>query len=222
MGDGVIGEVNATALQDPVNPFWSTFTRVLSAVAPLLVSAAQSAVAETQGDTMFAAPAADVSVSAGVSWDLVNQSAASWADARAGALVTELADETRDAIARAIASWMRDGRPLGELSKAIDAIIDNPVRARLIAATEVTTAFAKGNSAAWQAAGLWGRMWQIVQDGHVCRICEPLHDQVQPFGLPFIHPETGDEIDDPGVDSHPRCRCYLLPVVRMPSDWQGA
>ena len=80
-------------------------------------------------------------------------------------------------------------------------------RARQLAVTEVTRAFAEGNMAAWRAAGvIEKRRWNTNNDELVCPVCGPLAGQVR-----GLDDEFGDGIPLP--PAHPRCRCWITPVV---------
>jgi hypothetical protein len=115
-------------------------------------------------------------------------------------------------------------------------------RARVIAETEVTNAFAKGEVMAWENSDVVvGKEWRTANDERVCPICAPLGgisfgsegaepasiaDQLRRasqagLGDQFTHPGgrsaaggfAGQRFDRP--PAHPNCRCWLVPVTRM-------
>lgn len=109
-----------------------------------------------------------------------------------------------------VASWADTGEPLSALVKDLR---NGPGfgrdRAKLIAATEVTKAYAEGSIISYQRSGLierrpykvpvddthpgcrcylsleddgddnWVYVWNTVTDRRVCNICEPLHGTEQ-------------------------------------------
>jgi hypothetical protein len=79
----------------------------------------------------------------------------------------------------------------------------------MIAVTEVTRSYAEGNQIAWKESGVVeGKEWNTANDEIVarCPICWPLHGVVIPIGEEF---DGGFD----GPPAHPRCRCWITPVV---------
>lgn len=144
----------------------------------------------------------------GIDWDLVNDEAAEWAMRYAALLVTDILGTTRQRIQREVAAFILTSETIGELSRRIQASgIFGESRADMIAVTEVTQAFAQGNMIAWLGSGVvQRRRWNTNNDELVCPVCGPLNQQVAELGQPF---EGG--IDNP--PAHPRCRCWITPVV---------
>jgi SPP1 gp7 family putative phage head morphogenesis protein len=141
-------------------------------------------------------------------WELANNAAAQWALRYGYDLVRGLLDTTRDRLQKEIAEYVQNSQTIGQLVSRIRG--DNlfgEERARMIAVTEVTRAFAAGNMEAWRASGvIEKRQFNVNRDELVCPICGPLNGKV--VGL--------DEEFDEGIDGppvHPRCRCWLSPVV---------
>lgn len=90
-----------------------------------------------------------------VNWGLVNQQAVAWAGQHAGELVRGIEPVTRAAIRDAVSEWAASGAQLSDLAariRGLDAFSE--ARARRIAQTESTNAFAAGNAQAWEAAGV--------------------------------------------------------------------
>jgi hypothetical protein len=92
----------------------------------------------------------------GVNWGLVNRQAADWAEQHAAELVRQVEPATRLALRQAVADWSASGQPLGALAERIRDLSDpvtgqvfGPARARRIAQTESTSAYAAGNVLAW-------------------------------------------------------------------------
>jgi hypothetical protein len=160
-------------------------------------------------------------VSIGVDWGLVNANAVSWARAYGYELVKGITDTTAKFLQTEIADWMQSGQPLDELISRI-APMYGPVRAGMIASTEVTRAFDEGNDLVWKESQVVeASTWRTAEDELVCAICGPLSRlEPVPLGEPFIHPETGDEYMSP--PAHVNCRCGRYPVVKMSKAIEGA
>lgn len=157
-------------------------------------------------------------------WEMVNQAVLDWVEGRFQGLGTAYADtltrllgQTSEAqIRHAIAEWMRTGEPLVALVRALGESVFSPERAKRIAETEVTRAYAEGNMAAWQAAGIiQQRRWETAADERVCPVCGPLQGQERGLNEPF----DGGIMNPP---AHPRCRCWLVPVAGDVSAAAGA
>lgn len=147
----------------------------------------------------------------GVDWGIVNEGAAVFADEYAFSLVTQITDTQRKATQDWVARFYRDGLTLDDLKAGL-AKPYGPVRAELIASTEVTRAAVQGEIGFLQELVASGipvkRDWATSEDEDVCVICVPLgeHDPVG-FTEYFIHPISGTPYDQP--PAHPRCRCWL-------------
>ncbi len=136
----------------------------------------------------------------GVEWGLVNQRAAEWARQYSFDLVTGINDTSRAAIREAVENFFAQQQTIGELRKKLGEIY-SPVRAEMIATTEVTRAAAQGElefQNQLSALGVQTRqVWQTNIDERVCPICQPRHRKPQ-----------GEGWTDP-PPAHVRCRCWL-------------
>lgn len=141
-----------------------------------------------------------------VDYDLLNEAAHNYAAQQTFSLVTGVTDTSRKALQAEFTQWIASGRPLPALTEALTPMF-GPVRADMIAATEITRAYANSNILAWREFGVDAQKWQTAVDDIVCPQCGPLHNQEYPLG---------DVDHTPPI--HPRCRCYLAPVVRVP-EW---
>lgn len=147
-----------------------------------------------------------------VMWDMANEAAARWAIRYGDNLVGALAKTTTPRIQALVADWIQNAEPLSALIRRIkDGPLYSYDRARTIAVTETTRAFAQGNIEAWQASGVVKKHeWVTSNDERVCPICGPLHGRIVAIGEEFA----------PGITAppaHPRCRCGLNPVVDVSS-----
>lgn len=146
----------------------------------------------------------------GIDWALINERVRRWAERYAALLVKGITEVTRDGIRAAISAWMESGGELDELVHAVERFF-SPERARAIAVTEVTRAYAEGNRQTWTAIGADGMMWMTAQDELVCDTCGDLAGQRVGIREQF---HSGDFTGIP--PAHPNCRCYLQPVIERP------
>lgn len=141
-------------------------------------------------------------------WELANNAAAEWALSYGYELVRGLLSTTRKRLQTEIAEYVLNSETIGQLTRRLTAgDVFGESRARMIAVTEVTRAYAEGNRAAWKASGvIEGREWRTNADELVCPVCGPLAGQVAGLDDTF---EGGIA----GPPAHPRCRCWVVPVV---------
>lgn len=142
----------------------------------------------------------------GVDWTLVNQRAVVWAQNYSFELVKKLTQTTQALLRQTVSAYFEQGLTIGDLeSRLMQAF--GPVRAEMIAVTEVTRAASQGEQAV--AAELHDMgidmtpIWQTNNDELVCPLCGPKH--ARPIKDGKFPPE------------HPRCRCwvnYELPKVK--------
>jgi hypothetical protein len=139
-----------------------------------------------------------------VSFDaaVVNAEAIAWAQRYTFDLVRGITDTTRTVLQRATSAFFdTPGMTRAELEALIEPAF-GPVRARMIATTEVTRAYSEATNEdqRWLAeAGIqMRRVWLTLNDELVCPICGPLHDQ----------PEEVWRAQFPGgPPAHVNCRC---------------
>jgi SPP1 gp7 family putative phage head morphogenesis protein len=183
-----------------VRPFQDAIVAQLQAVA---LAGSEFGREQVEGDVFGVRKALEVGM-----WELANNMAADWALSYGYDLVRGIISTTRDRIAREVAEYVRNSETVGTLIQRLSAgNLFSPERARMIAVTEVTRAYAEGNRQAWKASGvIEKRRWRTNADELVCPVCGPLAGQV--VGL--------DEEFDGGISgppAHPRCRCWVTPVV---------
>lgn len=141
-------------------------------------------------------------------WDIANAAVIAWlvGDGTGGGITAYLDTLTNGIMATTIAqasplvaAWAANGQPMSALVSALTQTGFSDTRARRIALTEVTRAYAKGNKEAWIASGVVdGRIWRTSADELVCPVCGPLSGQVRRLDEPFT-----DDIDDP--PAHVQC-----------------
>lgn len=150
----------------------------------------------------------------GISLDygLVNEDAADWARRYTDELLNHLDATSERLVGEALAEWIEQpGAPMGDLVDLLTPrFAGNQARADLIAVTETTRAYANGQKAAFQAAGVTRWRWNTNRDELVCPICAPLNGQVAEIGQAFGE-FRGKFFTEP--PSHPGCRCFVSPAV---------
>lgn len=146
---------------------------------------------------------ADIGV--GVDWGLVNQAVVEWAKGYTFELVKQINGTTRKFLQVEVSEWIESGAPLESLIDGL-APMFGKVRADMIAATEVTRAFAEGNDATWRASGVVEEFDVMTgEDDLVCPIClEKVEQNPWKIGnsegqMPF----------------HVKCRCWKRPIVKV-------
>lgn len=137
---------------------------------------------------------------------LLNEAAYRYAERHTFELVGGITDTSKRALQREFAEWIESGEPLPKLTERIKPLY-GPVRANMIAVTEITRAYADSNVMAWRELGVDAQKWQTTVDEDVCEICAPKHGQEYQLGDPDGTP--------PG---HVNCRCWIQPVIRVP-EW---
>ena len=141
----------------------------------------------------------------GVAWDLVHQAAVDWARQYTFDLVRGINDISRRALQSAVSAYFERGQTIGELEQSISSLY-GPVRASMIAQTEITRASVMGErSIVTELEKVGIRMIPIFatsSDEKVCPICAPLDGK-----------EVTEDLFPP---RHVNCRCWLnheLPKV---------
>lgn len=159
--------------------------------------------------TSLARAAADDAVAhaakVGVGFDIVeiNHAALDWARKYSYELVKGIEKSTRKLIAQATQQFIATPGMTNEQLTSLLEPAYGPVRAQMIAVTEVTRAYSQG-SAIYQdmlkeAGVTMQRVWRTSADERVCPVCGPLEDKPESqWGL------AG------GPPAHPNCRCWTV------------
>lgn len=143
-----------------------------------------------------------------IDWDKINTDAQTWARTYTYDLVKGIVDHERGSVNTqaqqvlqdALAAGWDKGVTVGHLTTAL-APTFGPVRAEMIAVTEITRAAAQGEAAVVErlkATGInMSAFWITERDGNVCPICKPRDRHQQGDGWDELPP------------AHPRCRCSV-------------
>jgi len=144
----------------------------------------------------------------GFDWTLANVDARAWALSYTDDLLLDMANVTQRGVGQAIGRWIDNGEPLPSLIADLQPFF-GPKRAKRIAVTEVTRAYAEGSTQAYIASGVVEmREWATANDEYVCPVCgeNGLSGQQRKLGEPF----SGGIKNPP---AHVNCRCWILPAV---------
>lgn len=135
----------------------------------------------------------------GVDWALVNERAVEWASRYTYDLVQGITRTTRGTLQRTMTDYFNLGLTREDLESRIRPLF-GPVRAEMIAVTEVTRAASEGEQELARELKEQGiemvPIWQTNDDELVCPACGPKHDQ-----------RITDGMFPP---AHPRCRCWVV------------
>jgi len=157
------------------------------------------------------------SIGYGFDWTLSNQHVADWVGSYTSNLYEEINQTTRKKVRTAVQEWVNNGQPLERLNEELAPIFGRQ-RAELIASTEVTRAYAEGNRIAYQDSGVVTRwMWRTANDEKTCPICSPLDGatiRIDGDFSGFVPDEVRRRGTITAPPAHPRCRCWVVPVIR--------
>lgn len=152
----------------------------------------------------------------GFNWEMVNTDALAWLQDYTYLLtyanVYSITATTEAGLRKAIEAFIQSpDMTMNQLSEQVAGLFD-PIRANMIAVTEVTRTFAQANIEAWRSTGvIEKKRWNTANDELVCPICGPLNGQVVGMDESF-----NGTYDSP--PAHPRCRCWVTPVVEAPTE----
>lgn len=161
-------------------------------------------------------------VPVGVDWALVNERAIEWASRYTFELVRGINDTNRNLLQRAISAYFDQGQTIGQLEQRIMGAF-GPVRAEMIAVTEITRAASEGEQQIAKELAQQGiRMvpvWQTNNDELVCPVCGPRHGKEITDGqFPPAHPRCvlpGNQIIIPGTIDAAAKSIYDGPAIEI-------
>ena len=134
----------------------------------------------------------------GVDWALVNEAAVTWANQYTFELVRGITQTNINLLQTSVSAYFDQGQTIGELEQRLLNAF-GPIRAEMIAVTEVTRAASEGEQQIAKELAEQGihllPIWQTNNDALVCPICGPKHNK-----------EIKDGVYPP---AHPRCRCWV-------------
>ena len=193
--------------------FWDDEMRSLLAVLmPFLIRGAEAGVA-LQAATVQ-------SLGVAVDWTIPYTEAADWARKYGGKLVRGVTRTTRDRVGVNVSNWIESGESLPALTRQL--MTDHGfsrARAKLIAITETTASYSRGELTAageLEKEGYFDyeKEWQTAMDDIVCPICKPLQGE-RVSGVNTNFDTTAGSIKGP--PAHPGCRCWVNTIPVIPS-----
>jgi len=189
--------------------FWNDETkRLLAIILPLLQSGAEEAV-------MAEAALAGIEVD----WTAAITEASKWARQYAGELVDGITDTTKERIRSIVANWMETEHTFPQLWRQLVADQGfSQRRAKLIAATETTKAYAEGKMIGVETIEKQGyfeyeKQWQTARDDNVCLICKPMQGKTAK-GVRGAFDTLAGQLEGP--PAHPGCRCWHNMIPKVP------
>lgn len=170
----------------------------------------------------------------GVNLDRVTLAVSDWARQYASDLAYGLTSTDQDLLRRNLSAWVEASEDFPALVKRINSFLNNERRARTIATTEGTRAYAEGNLVVWRESDVvTGQVWNTAADELVCPICKPLNGQIAELdGQTWQHrnrPNLDVGLSVAAPPAHPNCRCWLAPWVgelprkfyKMRQNWEA-
>jgi len=193
--------------------FWDDEMRSLLAVLmPFLIRGAEAGVA-LQAATVQ-------SLGVAVDWTIPYTEAADWARKYGGKLVRGVTRTTRDRVGVNVSNWIESGESLPSLVRQLQSDHGfSRARAKLIAITETTASYSRGEMTAageLEKEGYFDyeKEWQTAMDDIVCPICKPLQGE-RVSGVNTNFDTTAGSIKGP--PAHPGCRCWVNTIPVIPS-----
>ena len=149
--------------------------------------------------------------SIGIDWSIINQNAIDWSSQYSFDLVTGLTERSKQVVNTSLNKFFTNPTTIGELEKSLLGTF-GPVRAEMIAITEVTRAAVEGEQKVVDEIiarnpGMESiDIWLTNRDEKTCLICGPRHGK-----------ERGTNWEE-NPPAHPRCRCWLRHDFRRKKD----
>lgn len=117
-------------------------------------------------------------------------------------LVSQVTDTTRDLIRESIKQSIDRGEDITKSVERLKKVVNNPVRAELIARTESVNSYQTGLAKYARMTGAVSKTWESLLGA--CPICSPINGKTIGIDELFVLP-NGREVAYP--TAHPKCRC---------------
>ncbi|MEM5774739.1 MAG: phage minor head protein, partial [Anaerolineaceae bacterium] len=147
-----------------------------------------------------------------IDYSLTNAEAASWATQYTGDLIKDIDTTTLKVLRESVTSFVdTPGMTIGDVMSRLPY---SERRARLIAVTEITNAYAAGEQMAGDALAEQFpgvpvvKTWWTNQDDRVCPVCGPVHGQTVDINDAFSNGRQKPS-------AHPGCRCWVTYTTRL-------
>lgn len=187
--------LKASGVANASDPAWEAEQQLMT-IAVLQILTDVTALGVAAGEDIYGRPLA---------FDSLDHAIMQSARKQTANLVKGVTDTTRKLIREAVAQSIALGENSMLATQRLIGIIDNPIRAQLIAQTEPVNAYQNGFSRYAKATGAIQKTW----DGLIgaCNICSPLIGTTIDIDESFVL-ANGTELQHPA--GHPRCRCSLI------------
>lgn len=190
----VTRQIRADVIKPQNDPAWATEVAMLTGsvyddILELIVTGGQA------GEVIYSSPIGISSIS-----EMVQLAARD----RVAELVTQVSSTTRDQIRQSIKTSIAQGEDLYSTTQRLREVIDNPVRAELIARTESVNAYQIGLRNFAVETGAKTKTWESLSGA--CVVCAPLNGKTVGLNEQFTS-RIGD-VDHP--PQHPRCKCGII------------
>lgn len=126
------------------------------------------------------------------------------AQTKTSELVSGVTETTRDLVRSAINRGLAAGEPTSQITERVYEVVNNPVRADMIARTESVNSYQLGLRTFAKETGAKSKTWEALLNA--CRICSPLNGVTVKIDRPFMSPIG--PVMQPAA--HPRCRCGVI------------
>jgi hypothetical protein len=120
-------------------------------------------------------------------------------------LVSQVTDTTRNLIRESVAQSIDRGEDVTKAIERLKKVVNNPVRAELIARTESVNSYQTGLANFARQTGAISKTWECLVGA--CALCRPLDGVTIPIDDKFVL-ANGREVDRPS--GHVRCRCGTI------------
>lgn len=149
--------------------------------------------------------AAEVNEEMPIAFDTLQDAIMEAARKQVAQLVKGATDTTRKLIRESVAQSIALGEDANQAVERLMKVIDNPIRAEMIAQTEPVNAYQRGYYLYAKKTGAVSKEWDGLAGA--CKICAPLIGKTIPIDELF-ELTNGQEVLHPA--GHPRCRCSLI------------
>lgn len=120
-------------------------------------------------------------------------------------LVTQVTETTRDLIRESIKQSIDRGEDITQSIERLKKVVNNPVRAELIARTESVNSYQIGLRNFAAQTGAVSKSWE--SQAGACVLCSPLDGKTIAIDELFV---LGNGREVPHPSAHPRCKCSVF------------
>ena len=118
-----------------------------------------------------------------------------------GKRIRRIKNTTRKQVQECLSEGFANNKDWAQLCIELQSIIASPVRAELIARTELSWAYVEQSIRIYRDAGVQRAQWVATDDFRCCDFCRSMNGMIFPIN------------QRPDMPAHPRCRCCYVPVI---------